>query len=107
MRKLSCQGCGKLLEKQHGSQRYHDEKCKQAAYRKRKGPDKVRTLAAALAPLVVLAGVDTLYVNAYYADPERLTRAILPLPEEKQAIFEDLQQRAKAARQLIETPWSL
>jgi hypothetical protein len=55
----------------------------------------------------VLAGVDTLYVNVYYADPEKYARALLPLRDETQALLDGLQQRAKTARKLVETPWSI
>lgn len=66
------------------------------------------TLAASLTPLVLLAGVDTLYVNVYYADPEKVhSRAILPLRDETKEFLDSLQQRAKEARKLIETPWSI
>jgi hypothetical protein len=57
--------------------------------------------------MIALAGVDTLYVNAYYADPKRYSRIDLPLRDDTQALLDGLQQRAKAARKLAETPWSL
>jgi ketosteroid isomerase-like protein len=107
MKKRTCEGCGQPLEKPRPNQRYHNQRCIQLAYRKRKGVNHTVALVPSLAPLVVLAGVDTLYVNVYYADPEKYTRALLPLYEETQVTLDDLQQRAKTARTLIETPWSL
>lgn len=106
MKKSTCEGCGEALEKRRGSQRYHDRKCQQAAYLKRQAQRKPASVL--LAPLVVLAGVDTLYVNVYYADPEKThIRATLPLREETRTHLDTLQQQAKAARKLIETPWSI
>lgn len=58
-------------------------------------------------PWVAPAGVDTLYVNAYHADPERFSRIDRPVDEEIQAIFNGLQQQAILAKQHVETPWSL
>jgi hypothetical protein len=60
-----------------------------------------------MSPQIVNAGVDTLYLNVYYADPERLTRIDQPLDEKLQATFDDLQQRAKLTRQEVLTPWHL
>src|SRR5690349_1976908 len=59
------------------------------------------------APFPVLAGVDTLYLNVYYADPERYTRIDRPLDDDLQATFNAYQERAKASRQDVETPWEL
>lgn len=59
-------------------------------------------------PLVVLAGVDALYLNVYYADPETLRRIDQPLDDTLQATtFTNIQQQAKNTRQDIETHWSL
>lgn len=58
-------------------------------------------------PFPVLAGVDTLYLNAYYADPETFRRIEQPLDEQLQALFTSLQQHAKDTRKDVETPWSL
>src|SRR5690348_14046835 len=59
------------------------------------------------APFPVLAGVDTLYLNAYYADPERFTRINQPLNADLQDHFNALQQQAKSSRQDITTPWTI
>lgn len=105
MRRPLCRGCGEPLAKTHGSQRYHNEKCKQAAYRKRKSPTKTATPLSL--PSVVLAGVDTLYVNAYYADPEASTRLDRPLDEKLQDVFTAMQVQAKTSRKDLETAWNL
>lgn len=107
MKKRMCEGCGEPLEKPHPNQRFHNQRCIQAAYRARGKQKKPMREMSALAPLVVLAGVDTLYINVYYADPEKYARAMLPLRDETQALLDGFQQRAKAARTLVETPWSI
>jgi hypothetical protein len=57
--------------------------------------------------LVILAGVDTLYVNAYTADPVTFERTNQPLAEALQEFFTNLQHQAKATRQDVQTSWSL
>lgn len=105
MKKPTCEGCGEPLEKPRKNQRYHNQRCIQLAYRKRRGATTLESVKRA--PLVALAGVDTLYINAYYADPETYARALLPLQDKTQTVLDTLQQQARAARTLIETPWSL
>ena len=56
---------------------------------------------------VLNAGIDTLYLNVYYADPETYRRLDIPLDDDLQARFNDLQQQAKSTRQDVETPWTL
>lgn len=102
MEQRTCTGCGKPLVKPRPNQRYHNDRCRQVAHRARDNPAK--SLAP---PLAVLAGVDTLYLNAYYADPERYTRIDKPLDEDLQALFLEMQQRAKSVQEEIETPWTL
>jgi len=58
-------------------------------------------------PMAVNAGIDTLYLNVYHADPETFRRIDQPLDDTLQALFTDLQQQAKLTRQDVETPWSL
>jgi hypothetical protein len=96
-----CTGCGKSLNKPRPNQRYHDSKCKQAAYRARDNPIPNGP------PLVVLAGVDTLYLNVYYADPERYTRIEKPLDEDLQAFFTETQRMAKTSHKEVEMDWML
>ncbi len=105
MDKSVCEGCGNPLEKLRRNQRYHGEKCKQLAYRKRRGTGTQGV--SLLAPTVVLAGVDTLYINAYYADPQIYTRIEKPLDDVLQATFNELQDQSKTSQQDTETPWSL
>jgi hypothetical protein len=104
MKQRICNGCGEPLVQSRSNQYYHDKRCRNIAYRARGTIKKPRLSSP---PLIVLAGVDTLYVNAYYADPELFTRIEQPLDETLQATFTDLQQRAKVTHQDIETPWSL
>lgn len=102
MEQRICNGCGKPLMKPRPNQRYHNERCKQAAYRARDNPAK--QLAP---PVTVLAGVDTLYLNAYYADPERYIRMNKPLDESLEEVFTEMQQRAKTTGEQVSTPWKL
>ena len=104
MRTRNCKGCGKPLVKPRRNQLYHNDTCKHAAYRARDAPEK---LACTSSPHVVLAGVDTLYVNAYYADPVVYTRMDRPLDETLQEALTTMQQQAKNTRQDIETEWNL
>src|SRR4051812_36365201 len=104
MRTRNCQGCGKPLVKPRRNQLYHSDICKHSAYRAR---EKLEKPALDCSPMVVLAGIDTLYLNAYYADPHLLTRITQPLDEALQTAFTTLQQQAKASRQEVETSWSL
>ncbi|HEY0754259.1 MAG TPA: hypothetical protein VGD98_09875 [Ktedonobacteraceae bacterium] len=107
MRTRNCQGCGKPLVKPRRNQHYHNDRCKHAAYRARGDPDKPVALPVSSLPLVVLAGVDTLYVNAYYADPESFTRIERLLDDDLQTTLTDLQERSKFTGQNTETSWSL
>lgn len=84
MKKRTCEGCGEPLEKPRKNQRYHNQACIQKAYRSREAKNKPLTCDP---PSVVLAGVDTLYVNAYYADPEVHTRLDKPLEDDLQDFF--------------------
>lgn len=59
------------------------------------------------APHVLNAGIDTLYLNVYYADPNTYRRLDKPLADTLQATFNELQQQAKTTRQEVETPWTL
>lgn len=59
------------------------------------------------APFIALAGVDTLYLNVYYADSERFTRINQPLDAGLQEQFNALQQQAKSTRQDVATPWTI
>lgn len=56
-------------------------------------------------PTVVNAGVDTLYLNAYYADPETFCKMVKPLESEIQATLNTLQAHAKACQQDVPTHW--
>jgi hypothetical protein len=56
---------------------------------------------------VLNAGIDTLYLNAYYADPQTFGRLNQPLDPDLQDFFTTLQQQARNARHETETPWSL
>lgn len=105
MEKTTCEGCGKPLVKQRKNQRYHHEGCKQLAYRKRRGT--ATQAPSQVAPFVTLAGVDTLYLNAYYADPDiSVSRRIeKPLDDVIQETLNRLQHQAKTSKQEIETPW--
>lgn len=105
MKKETCEGCGEPLEKRRGNHRYHDRKCQQAAYLKRR--ESKLPHVSPLVPLVVLAGVDTLYLNAYHADVERYTRIERSLDETLQETFTSLQQQAKETGEEAATPWKL
>lgn len=105
MKKTTCEGCGKPLIKVRVNQRYHDERCRQIACRKRRGT--ATQARSQLPPMVAVAGVDTLYLNAYYADPDvSVSRRIeKPLDDAIQEILNQLQHQSKTDRQEVETPW--
>jgi hypothetical protein len=104
MKKRTCEGCGEPLEKPRKNQRYHNQRCIQKAYRARE--EKSKPLVSPSSQ-VVLAGVDTLYVNAYYADPVVYTRMDRALDETLQEALTTMQQQAKNTRQNLETEWNL
>jgi len=55
----------------------------------------------------VLAGIDTLYLNAYHADPERHMRLDKLLDDALQEKFTEMQQQAKNTHEEVATEWEL
>ena len=54
MKKPVCEGCGEPLEKPRKNQRYHGERCRQVASRKRR--ETGTQGLSQLAPMIALAG---------------------------------------------------